>query len=148
MRTLQATALVALLFSMFFMNGCSTPASRIRQNQALFDSFPAEVQANLRAGKVEIGYSRPMVDIALGEPDRTYTRRTQKAEVTVLAYTAFESRLDRQRVEANFRFRDSGGAYRSGRDWVWVDVEHRNEYDRMRIELTGDRVTAIETADR
>ena len=145
---MKPLARIALLAATTVLSGCSTPASRIRQNQALFDTFPPAAQANIRAGKVDIGYTAEMVDIALGEPDRRYTRKTGQTDVIVLAYTAYETRRDQQRVEANFRFRDPSGIYRSGRDWVWVDVEHRNEYDRLRIELSGGRVTAIETAER
>jgi hypothetical protein len=50
--------------------GCSTTGSRIREQQAVFDSYPEHVQLNLRAGNIEVGYTPEMVFIALGEPDR------------------------------------------------------------------------------
>jgi hypothetical protein len=49
---------------------CSTTDSRIRRHQDLFDSYPPEVQRNLRRGAIEIGYTPEMVRMALGEPDR------------------------------------------------------------------------------
>jgi hypothetical protein len=139
---------MALLAVTLLLVGCNTPGSRIKQKQALFDTFPPEVQENLRNGRVDIGYTREMVDIALGNPNRIYTRKTAAVNVTVLAYTAYETQRDRQRIQADLRVRDSSGSYRTVRDWVWVDVEHRNEYDRLRVEMTGDVVTAVETASR
>jgi hypothetical protein len=50
--------------------GCSTTASRIRERQAVFDSYPEPIQHNLRRGIIEVGYTPEMVFIALGEPDR------------------------------------------------------------------------------
>jgi len=49
---------------------CSTTGSRIRERQALFDSYPEHVQQNLRAGVIEVGYTPEMVLIAFGEPDQ------------------------------------------------------------------------------
>ena len=58
-------ALVAMAFA-----ACSTVDSRIGRNQALFDSYPPEVQAKIRNGMVEVGYTPEMVIMALGEPSR------------------------------------------------------------------------------
>lgn len=140
---LSALLLVAVLAA-----GCNTPGSRIKKNQALFDSFPPEVQAKVKDGQVDIGYTRPMVDIALGKPDRVYTRRTSSGTVEVLAFSAFETQRDRQHVQADVRVRDSSGSYRTVRDWFWVDVESRREYDRLRVEMANDQVIAIEESNR
>lgn len=128
--------------------GCNTPGARIKKNQALFDTFPPEIQGRIRAGEVDIGFTRDMVDIALGAPNRTYVRRTAAGEVVVLAYTAYETQRDRQHVQADVRVRDTSGHYRTVRDWIWVDVENRNEYDRLRVEIVEDKVTAIEKVER
>jgi hypothetical protein len=52
------------------MAACSTTDSRIRRHQALFDSYPPEVQRNIRSGVIEVGYTPEMVLMALGKPDR------------------------------------------------------------------------------
>lgn len=49
---------------------CNTTGSRIRRQQALFDSYPPEIQQNIRNGSIEVGYTPEMVVMALGEPDR------------------------------------------------------------------------------
>lgn len=50
--------------------GCSTTGSRIRERQALFDSYPEHVQQDLRDGIIQLGYTPEMVFIAFGKPDR------------------------------------------------------------------------------
>ena len=62
--------------------------------------------------------------------------------------SAFETQRDRQHVQADVRVRDSSGSYRTVRDWFWVDVESRREYDRLRVEMANDQVIAIEESNR
>ena len=65
---------------------CSTPGSRIQKNQELFDTYPADVQDSIRAGKIEIGYTEDMVRMALGNPNETAVNVTEQGEVHVWAY--------------------------------------------------------------
>ena len=54
--------------------GCaSTPESRIADEQALFDAWPVDVQAKVRAGEIDLGMTEDQVRMALGEPDETST---------------------------------------------------------------------------
>lgn len=128
--------------------GCSSPAYRISKNQALFDSFPPDVQANVRQGKVDIGYTKGMVDLALGRPDREYTRRTAVGVTEIWSYTSSYTTSDRQRVEGTFRVRDAGGRYRTVSDSIWVDVDKEHEYEYKRIEFENGMVKAIEEVNR
>jgi hypothetical protein len=128
--------------------GCNTPSYRISRNQALFDSFPSDVQANIRKGAIDIGYTKPMVRLALGEPDREYLRRTAMGRTEVWSYTDIYTTLDRQRVTGSFRVRDSGGRLRTVSDSVWVDVDREHEYERRRVEFENGRVKAIEEISR
>lgn len=66
--------------------GCSTPDSRIEKNSAAFDAYPPEVQAKIRAGEIEVGFTAEMVQIALGKPDRVIRRVTADGETEVWAY--------------------------------------------------------------
>jgi hypothetical protein len=65
----------------------STPASRIKQDQALFDSFPAAARSKIREGKIELGYGQDMVRLALGEPDETSTEVGESGETLMWGYT-------------------------------------------------------------
>lgn len=77
---LLTTALIAL-------GACSTTGSRIRSQQDLFDSYPSEVQQNIRNGVIETGYSREMVLMALGEPDRKVEMQTEEGLTEVWTYS-------------------------------------------------------------
>ncbi len=49
--------------------GCATfPSDRIASNQAEFNSWPPDVQAQVRAGRVAPGFTPEQVLVALGEP--------------------------------------------------------------------------------
>jgi hypothetical protein len=65
---------------------CATPRSRIKRHQAAFDSYPPAIRQDIRDGKVDIGFTREQVELALGRPDRTYTRKTAAAAQEVWAY--------------------------------------------------------------
>jgi hypothetical protein len=60
-------ALVGLVIPL--LAGCqSFPTDRIAAHQSEYDSWPPEIQAKVRAGRVEIGYTQQQVFIALGPP--------------------------------------------------------------------------------
>jgi outer membrane protein assembly factor BamE (lipoprotein component of BamABCDE complex) len=46
--------------------GCSTPSSRIKKNQELFDSYPPDVQTAIRSGEIRKGFDQNQVYMALG----------------------------------------------------------------------------------
>jgi len=140
--TLLAAALSVLVA------GCASPKSRIEKNPELFASFPPEVQANVQQGKIDVGYTQDMVDMALGAPDRKYTRKSATGTVEVWSYVGYFTKTDRQRVQADVRVRDASGVTRTVNDWFWVDVQQRNEYEKFRVEFDGTKVAAIETLER
>lgn len=129
--------------------GCSTPASRIKKNPELFNQLPVEVQTNVLAGRIDVGYSRDAVTLALGDPQRRYTRKTLEGKTTeVWSYTTVRTTTERQRVDARVRGYDERGRSRTYSDWVYVDVEQRSEFERLRIEFETNTVLAIETLER
>jgi outer membrane protein assembly factor BamE (lipoprotein component of BamABCDE complex) len=147
MRNALLAAAVALAAVLGF--GCSTPATRIKENPQLFGSFPPDIQANVRAGKIDVGYTKDMVMMALGKPDRIYSRKTEAGSAEVWSFTSFYTSRERQRVTADVRVRDATGVYRTVRDTFWVDVDAQHEYDRMRVEFDTDgKVQAVENVIR
>lgn len=67
--------------------GCvSTPAERIQKNPAAFNSWPPEIQANIRAGRIAVGYTQAQVRMALGDPDHVLTRTTERGTEEVWSY--------------------------------------------------------------
>jgi hypothetical protein len=76
--------LVALVLA---LAGCTTtPADRIAQRQTVFNAWPADVQAKIRVGQVAVGFTEEQVRMALGDPDHTITRITEKGTALVWAY--------------------------------------------------------------
>ncbi len=130
------------------LTGCASPEARIKKNPELFNSFPPDVQERVRKGDIDIGYTKDMVTIALGEPNRVYSRQTESGLVEVWSYTDFYTKSDRQRVDVRSRVRDSSGSYRTVSDWVWVDVDQRTEFEHLRVELRDEKVIAIERLQR
>jgi hypothetical protein len=63
-------------FLLVLAASCATPESRVQKNQAVFNTWPADVQQKVRAGKIELGFTPAMVRVALGEPARVTTRTT------------------------------------------------------------------------
>jgi hypothetical protein len=66
--------------------GCAGPRERIKKHQAEFDAYSPEVQQKIRNGEVDVGFTDRQVALALGRPDRVYSRKTAAADQEVWAY--------------------------------------------------------------
>ncbi|MDR2674261.1 MAG: hypothetical protein LBC18_05170 [Opitutaceae bacterium] len=65
------------LAALAVLAGCATPETRIKKNPTVFASLAPAEQELVRQGRVAIGFTPPMVRIALGNPDRV-TQRIDK----------------------------------------------------------------------
>jgi len=139
---------ISALLSFLMLAGCATTESRIAKNQEVFDQYDPETQTKIKSGDVELGFDEQMIYIALGEPDRKYSRETLNGITEVWAYNSYESRMRRKLIPVRYRVRDGNGRLRSRSDHVWVDVNNRIEYERLRIEMTGGKAVAIERNTR
>ncbi len=133
-------ALAALVCALAFA-GCSTPDSRIEKNAAAFASYPPAVQARLRAGEVEIGYTEEMAAIALGKPDRTFRRQTATDETIVWAYADKTPTI-------SFGVGIGGGGHHSGGGVAMGTSTGGHRGDRLHVVFKAGRVTAIERFER
>jgi hypothetical protein len=140
----------AALSAAVLLAGCAhTPARRIERNPELFASFPPEAQDKIREGRIELGFTPPMVELALGAPNRRATRETERGVAEVWLYT----RLDERRIEPMFvpvpvYVRGRGGAGYTVPEMVWVDREIWQERVYLRVEFMDGRVAGIETTER
>jgi hypothetical protein len=66
--------------------GCSTVDSRIAKNRELFNSWPAAVQDKVAVGQIDIGFTPDQVRMALGDPDRVFSRTTADGTSQVWSY--------------------------------------------------------------
>ncbi len=65
--------------------GCSTTQSRASHARE-FASWPPAVQQTVLAGKIDVGFTREQVQVALGSPDYTYARTTADGTSEVWGY--------------------------------------------------------------
>lgn len=82
----RARALFGLLLLGFALAGCSTVDSRIARHREQFDAWPLEVREKIAAGQIAIGFTADQVRVALGEPDRVFTRTTSDGSTEVWSY--------------------------------------------------------------
>lgn len=118
--------------------GCSSTASRIQKNQQYFDTLPADAQANIRAGKVDIGYTPEMVQIAIGEPSRRYTRTTERGSSEVWAYASKAPALS---IGIGV---GGGGGHTAVGTGVGVTTGGDRSDDKIRVIFEGGKVTSVE----
>jgi hypothetical protein len=99
--------IIPCLVLLALVTGCSTPASRIDSHRAAFEKFPAEVQEKIKAGRVDVGFTPEMVHMAMGEPSRQLTRKTESGDVEVWMFAD-------NKPQISFGFGLSSGGYHSG----------------------------------
>lgn len=66
--------------------GCSTVDSRIDKNRAAFNTWAPAVQDKVVKGQVDIGFTAEQVRVALGEPDRVFTRTSADGTSQIWSY--------------------------------------------------------------
>lgn len=126
------------LLAMTGLAGCaSTPEKRIAKEPEVFAAMPAETQAKIRAGQVEVGFTMTQVKLAKGKPDRVGRRTTASGEEEVWTY-------ERRKSGLSFGVGVGGG---SGGMGGGVGVSTGTGYDPdidMRVIFAGGVVSAVE----
>lgn len=127
-----------LVAAVLLISACSTPSSRIAHHQAAFDSWPADVRQKVQAGRIDVGFTSEMVQVALGEPDRTFMRTNAQGTSEVWVYFDHGPQFA---VGVGVGGYSRHTAYGTG---VMVGNEAWHERDALRIMFHGGRVAAIE----
>ncbi|MDB6093661.1 MAG: hypothetical protein JWM32_1223 [Verrucomicrobia bacterium] len=127
--------------------GCSTIDSRIKEKSATFAGLDAPTQEKLRKGRVEVGYTKDMVYIALGQPDERKEHVTGQGQTETWIYTStYDEYAGTAHVGYRRRFvRDS----RSGATYVYLEPVFSDVYQELteetiRIIFKDGRVEAME----
>ncbi len=135
MKTLLTLLTLGLVLA---ISGCATTESRISKNQAVFDSWPSEVQSSIRAGEVKLGFTPEQVRVALGEPDRVYSRVSAEGESEVWAYFDPGPKF-------SIGVGVGSGGYNSGvGGGVSYKQRHNRSEEATRVVFTDGKVVAIE----
>lgn len=132
--------LLLLAIILGFCAGCTSPQIRIDRNRALYDSLPGESQALIQEGRVAVGFTPDMVKLALGEPDRVYSRTDESGTSESWAYTAY-SLGDGRRIYS--------GYYHSWYSWRYpyyldYSFNDRDVYERTKVVFKDGAVASIE----
>lgn len=135
---LRTRTWIALLGALL-LAACSTPAARIKRNQALFDGLPPPEQALIREGKVGLGFTPEMVRLAVGDPDQRWIRTDAKGTSEIWSYTAYDG-LDGAPLYRGYYHRYSGG-YPFFYDDYHRGSARRREY--FKVTFSGGRVSEV-----
>lgn len=119
-------------------SACSSPDNRIKSHQSTFDHLSAQDQGKIRGGQVDVGFTEEMVIMALGEPDRRYSRTTSAGTTDVWAY-----RDRAPKISLGLGIGGGGGSTGVG-GGIGLSTGGDRSDDRLRIIFDQGKVSAIE----
>lgn len=139
------TALLFASFAALLLVGCTpTIDQRIQQRQAIFDSYPEDLQERIRQGNLRLGDTKDAVWMVYGEPKEKSVRvdangTTETWTYKILGYndSLYPSvRPVYHDVRGNVR-----GSYfiRDTPEYEWKST--------MSVEFVNGKVTAVQTYD-
>jgi hypothetical protein len=133
--TLVRHASILLVTAMLM--ACASTATRISDQQSLFDAYPPDVQQKIRAGQVDVGFTQDQVRMSVGEPTRRYTQQTTVGESETWAYG---------KSSPSFSFGLGAGSFGSAvGGGVGVGTSTGgNDDDKLRVTFVAGKVTAVE----
>lgn len=145
MKTKLSLVLVAALG--LTLAGCSTVDSRIAKNRAAFNTWPPTVQDKVVVGKIDVGFTPDQVRVALGEPDRIWTRTASDGTSQIWSYRDYDSR-DRVGFGMGMGWGWRGRGFSSIGVGAWPGYGY---YSTERIGIVfgpNGTVTSVETRER
>jgi hypothetical protein len=135
---LSASAACALFFA-----GCSTVDSRIAKNRDAFNTWPPAVQDKVVLGQIDIGFTPDQVRVALGEPDRIFTRTAADGTSQIWSYRDRGPRFGFGVGVGVGSFGGRGGTF--GGIGVGTDAGYRDDEKMGVVFDAAGRVSSIET---
>ena len=136
------SVLVALALLSLLAACSSSPESRIADHRGAFAAYPAAVQAKIRAGQVEVGFTTEMVGLALGDPARKFTRQTAAGDTEIWVYHD-----DGPRFSLGIGV-GSGGRHSSMGGGLAMSAGGYDPDEKIRVEFRDGRVSAIDARQR
>ncbi len=131
------------------LSACSTPDSRIAENQAAFVKYPAAAQQKIRAGKIDLGFTPEMVRLALGKPSCQIIQQTEVGQVELWMYRDNGPHFS---IGVGLGTGDyhsgghGGGSYSGVGGGVAVSTGDYSPEEKMRVEFRAGVVSAFEYA--
>lgn len=126
---------LAAALALLGLSACSTsPQARIEGDPMTYASSPKEVQAKIRSGEIDVGFSRAQVRLALGDPTGVSSRTTASGVSEVWSY-------HEKGPKFGFGIGVGGGNVGGG---VGVGTGERTDEPLLRVIFEADRVTSVE----
>lgn len=145
MKTLQILSFGAMLAAALMFAGCASTDRRIREHAELYERLPPEQQLLIREGRVALGFTPEMVYLAVGEPDRKWTRTDADGRSEVWSYTTYES------VDGGFLYRGWYHRHYGYRDPLYpyyLDDRARKAREYFKVTFRDGAVVLIEEDQR
>lgn len=76
---------------MLGLAGCASPDARIKRSPEIFARLTPGQQALVKEGRVGIGFDADAVRLAVGDPDRRWTRTDASGTRDVWSYTTWQN---------------------------------------------------------
>jgi hypothetical protein len=80
-----------LILALLLLAGCETLNSRLARNQGLLQTLPAQHQALIQQGRIEVGFTPTEVYLAWGAPSRKAITKNAGGSSETWYYTATQS---------------------------------------------------------
>jgi hypothetical protein len=131
--------LTAFLALTMWLGGCASPDARIKRSPEVFARLSPEQQALVKEGKVAIGFDADAVRLAVGNPDRIWTRTDAEGTRELWSYTTWETDLGQPLYRGWYHM--NSGLY----PLYYDDYPGRREHEYFKVVFGPDgKVTAIE----
>lgn len=126
--------------------GCSTVDSRIAKNREAFNTWPPAVQDKVVLGQIDVGFTADQVRVALGEPDRVFSRTTADGTSQVWSYRDRGPRFGFGVGVGTGSFGRHGGTF--GGVGIGSGTGYRDDEKVGVVIDASGHVTSIETRER
>ena len=152
MKTTKRYLFFAAALSAVWLAGCSTPSTRIKNNQEKVARLNPDQQALVRTGQVGLGMDMSAVELAVGKPDRITLRTNAEGQTQIWRYVDGYAYYDRGFLYAGSghyggwggggwgRHGYYGGGYWGGGAYAFRPSAESN---RLLIEFKNSIVTSI-----
>lgn len=135
---LRLVICVAFISGLGFVSGCATPARRIKKNPDMYAKYDAATQQMIQQGRIDIGFDRDAVYLALGHPGRVTRRVAIDGEQEIWIYTEVVTRYHHVYGACDYSCPRRGHYHGSS----YVSTYHNRE--RMRVVFEEGAVISIE----
>lgn len=137
---MNTSPLIAVFLALAaLLSGCTTPDRRIRESPEAFARLTPAQQDLVKQGRVAVGFNADAVRLAVGMPDRKWTRTDAAGTREVWSYTTWENDLGQPLHQ---------GWYHRGVDvspFYYLNYPARREHEYFKVVFGSDgKVVAIE----